>query len=150
MRKFLSALNLMCVVFISGCSKNISNFKKYDLSFPEISNSYLTIIRNFDSVTGIDISDVKNQLPSDIVVPNSDFEDFEYGFKYYDYNDFSTRIKVRDFYKSNATRVVKDSFPIVSYYEKYFIDKLVDVKITFSNQNYYQNWVITSFYAKML
>ncbi|WP_215826168.1 hypothetical protein [Spiroplasma endosymbiont of 'Nebria riversi'] len=75
MRKFLSALNLMCVVFISGCSKNISNFKKYDLSFPEISNSYLTIIRNFDSVTGIDISDVKNQLPSDIVVPNSDFED---------------------------------------------------------------------------
>ncbi|WP_338981748.1 hypothetical protein [Spiroplasma endosymbiont of Eupeodes luniger] len=120
-----------------------------ELKFQEISNSYLTIIRNFGSVTGIDISDVKNQLPSDIVVPNSDFEDFEYGFKYYDYNDFSSRIKVRDFYKSNATRVVKDSFPIVSYYEKYFIDKLVDVKITFSNQNYYQNWVITSFSAKV-
>ncbi|WP_338981936.1 hypothetical protein [Spiroplasma endosymbiont of Eupeodes luniger] len=143
MRKFLSALNLVCVMLISGCNKNSSNFKKYDFSFSEISNSYLTIVPSFNS-TAIDISNVKNQLPSDIVVPNSGFEGFEYGFRY---DNSSTKKAVQDFYKSNATKVVKGNVPGGSYYERYNIDKLVDVKITFSNQNYSQRWNIISFSA---
>ncbi|WP_338981938.1 hypothetical protein [Spiroplasma endosymbiont of Eupeodes luniger] len=113
------------------------------LEFSEISNSYLTIVPSFNS-TAIDISNVKNQLPSDIVVPNSGFEGFEYGFRY---DDSSTKKAVQDFYKSNATKVVKGNVPGGSYYERYNIDKLVDVKITFSNQNYSQRWNIISFSA---
>ncbi len=31
MLKFLSALNLVCVMFISGCSKNSNDLKTYKL-----------------------------------------------------------------------------------------------------------------------
>ncbi|WP_215825740.1 hypothetical protein [Spiroplasma endosymbiont of 'Nebria riversi'] len=41
MWKFLSALNLVCIMFISGCNKNSNDLKKYDLEFSNIYNSFL-------------------------------------------------------------------------------------------------------------
>ncbi|WP_375315134.1 hypothetical protein [Spiroplasma endosymbiont of Tipula paludosa] len=39
MWKFLSVLNLVCIMFISGCIKNSNDLKKYDLEFARIKQS---------------------------------------------------------------------------------------------------------------
>ncbi|WP_342189465.1 hypothetical protein [Spiroplasma endosymbiont of Dilophus febrilis] len=144
MRKFLSALNLICVMFIFGCSKNSNDFKKYDFSFSEISNSYLTVI-NGGPTMFINIDDVKSQLPSNVVPDIHVWTEFDsHSFRY---DGYSTRQEVQNFYKSNAKKV-SGNFGNTPY-DRYIIDKLVDVKITFSNKNYRQEWGVISFSAEM-
>ncbi|WP_342262968.1 MULTISPECIES: hypothetical protein [unclassified Spiroplasma] len=69
MWKFLSALNLVCIMFISGCSKNSNDLKKYDLEFASIKQSAFIYNPYFQNNFNSNLLQVKNQglnIPYDI------------------------------------------------------------------------------------
>ncbi|WP_338967712.1 hypothetical protein [Spiroplasma endosymbiont of Lonchoptera lutea] len=129
MRKFLSALNLVCVMFISGCSKNSNDLKKYDLEFVEILNSSFTPSTYNLKDGWLDVAFVKNQLPNDLGPVGN-------------YIYWSIIKTVRDFYEKNFTSIE---------HNEYYIDKIINVKITFTKNKdlTFSEYLITSFSAEM-
>ncbi|WP_342263152.1 MULTISPECIES: hypothetical protein [unclassified Spiroplasma] len=137
MRKFLSALNLVCIMFISGCNRGnntliTDNAKKYELNFIEILNSNFTSSTSNDWGGWLNISSIKNELPFDVsnsVEPLTSYKPID-GFK-----------DIRIFYERNGK----------SESNKYTIDKIVNVKITFSKNKDlgFSQYLITSFFAEI-
>ncbi|WP_342190107.1 hypothetical protein [Spiroplasma endosymbiont of Dilophus febrilis] len=132
MRKFLSALNLVCVMFIFGCrSNNIAttdNFKKYELVFAEILNSELWL----NSPTE---DSYRLYFPNDIL-PN-DLKNKNLFLKGQDNIE-----SVLNFYKSNG---IDNKGILIT------IPKIINVKIKFQliQSQLVQIWYITSFYAEI-
>ncbi|WP_339023875.1 hypothetical protein [Spiroplasma endosymbiont of Agriotes lineatus] len=131
-KKFLIALGLANIMFVSACNSINSKIeKKYNLEFAEILNSSFVNTSVSNYLTGwLQINSVKNQLPSD-----TGYSDF-----YIVYNDGNGNIisSVFDFYKKNG--VLKN--------KTYSIDKIVNVKITIARSNFDNFW-ITSFSTEM-
>ncbi|WP_342264202.1 hypothetical protein [Spiroplasma endosymbiont of Clivina fossor] len=75
MWKFLSALNLVCVMFIFGCSKNSNDLKTYKLQFSKIDKS-VWVISGFSLNLyhlEIDATNLKLSSDFDIQIRNGDF-----------------------------------------------------------------------------
>ncbi|WP_339024474.1 hypothetical protein [Spiroplasma endosymbiont of Agriotes lineatus] len=132
MRKFLLALNLVCVMFIFGCrSNNIANtdnFKKYELVFTEILNGELWL----NSPTE---GSYRLHFPNDIL-PN-DLKKKSLFLKGQDNIE-----SVLNFYRSNG---INNKGILIT------IPKIINVKIKFQliKSQLVQTWYITSFYAEM-
>ncbi|WP_338981806.1 hypothetical protein [Spiroplasma endosymbiont of Eupeodes luniger] len=136
MWKFLSALNLVCIIFISGCSKNSNILNKYDLKFASIQNSYVFKWPALGFVWNTD--DKLDDLPQDVsalTIPEGG----------------SMSGYVFNFYKKNMTKIVN----VNGEYDKYYIDKIVNVKITilkasaFDRHDRRAGYIITSFSAEI-
>ncbi|WP_338981879.1 hypothetical protein [Spiroplasma endosymbiont of Eupeodes luniger] len=128
MRKFLSALNLVCVIFISGCNKNSSNFKKYDLSFSEVLNSSLVL----DFVNG-------SVFSGSLSLPNLNFPSDVHS-SVFNINDFVLFETIYSFYRDNG---VKNG-------EILMIEKLLKLEISLNKIDYGSyGYEITSFSAEM-
>ncbi|WP_338982304.1 hypothetical protein [Spiroplasma endosymbiont of Eupeodes luniger] len=132
MRKFLSALNLVCVMFIFGCRSNnistIDNFKKYELVFTEILNSELWLNSPAEG-------SYRLHFPNDIL-PN-DLKKKNLFLKGQDNIE-----SVLNFYKNNG---IDNGGILIT------IPKIINVKIKFQliKSQLVQICYITSFYAEM-
>ncbi|WP_342262418.1 hypothetical protein [Spiroplasma endosymbiont of Dromius quadrimaculatus] len=136
MRKFLSALNLLCVMLISGCNKNSNDFKSYDLDFTSVKNSGLVIIPSVD--TGAVLLDFTK---SDILLP--DFPLPQKQFYLYS-SEFTNLYNKNGVYKKiNGYRIYNFTYDVDSYW----LEEIVNVKISFEKVS--SVYRIVSFSAEM-
>ncbi|WP_342223653.1 hypothetical protein [Spiroplasma endosymbiont of Asaphidion curtum] len=120
MRKFLSTLNLVCVMFVSGCNKNSNDFKSYDLEFASVKNSGLIIIPNVD--TGAVLLDFTK---SDILLPDFPLSQKQF---YLFSSEFTNLYNKNGIYKKiNGYRIYNFTYDVDSYW----LEEIVNVKISF-------------------
>ncbi|WP_215826215.1 hypothetical protein [Spiroplasma endosymbiont of 'Nebria riversi'] len=152
MRKFLSALNLICIMLTFGCSKNSNVLKTYKLQFSKISKS-AWISSNFlyrPQYLEIDASDlnIPNYLNEQVshngkfTIRNTE-QNSVIGFAFYLLVDVRSNVynQLGDFYLNNSTR--KSAFSK----DFYVIDTLVDVKISIHKLE--DGFYLTSFSAEV-
>ncbi|WP_342262334.1 MULTISPECIES: hypothetical protein [unclassified Spiroplasma] len=135
MRKFLSALNLITAMFISGCNKNSNDLKKYDLEFPIIYNSFL----------------IPSKIGSGAKIKFQDNIDLPLEIKRTRIFSLSLGNKNKDwinFYKNNGVKKQYDDFSYLDSDFGYQISEIIKVEITFT-KSIGLSYSITSFSAKM-
>ncbi|WP_342264312.1 hypothetical protein [Spiroplasma endosymbiont of Clivina fossor] len=124
MRKFLSALNLVCVMFIFGCSKNGNDLKTYKLQFSKIGKS-AWVISGYGQGSyhlEIDATDLKLSSDFDIQIGNGDFVQRPALQLFVD-KDSAGYNQINNFYRSNG------SYKFKPFKEFYFIDNLINFKV---------------------
>ncbi|WP_338966965.1 hypothetical protein [Spiroplasma endosymbiont of Lonchoptera lutea] len=130
MRKFLSALNLICVMFIFGCSKaDVSKSKKdnicnnsCELKFSSLLNITLVV----DSGVYFDLSKFDIELPNDVKNQNKNYPNRLPFFM-----DSQAFLLIKDFFQKYGTFQSIDSKKI------YTIPKVVDIVIKLRNLSPY-------------
>ncbi|WP_338981369.1 hypothetical protein [Spiroplasma endosymbiont of Eupeodes luniger] len=135
MWKLLSTLNLISVMFISGCNKNSSDLKKYDLEFPSIYNSFL----------------IPSKIGGGAKIKFQDNIDLPLEIKRTRIFSLSLGNKNKDwinFYKNNGVKKNYDDFSYLDSDFGYEISEIIKVKITFT-KSIGLFYSITSFYAKI-
>jgi hypothetical protein len=135
MLKFLSTLNLISVMFISGCNKNSSDLKKYDLEFSGIYNSFL----------------IPSKIGGGAKIKFQDNIDLPLEIKRTRIFSLSLGNKNKDwinFYKNNGVKKKYDDFSYLDSDFGYEISEIIKVKITFT-KSIGLSYSITSFYAKI-
>ncbi|WP_339025227.1 hypothetical protein [Spiroplasma endosymbiont of Agriotes lineatus] len=135
MWKFLSTLNLISVMFISGCNKNSIDLKKYDLEFSGIYNSFL----------------IPSKIGGGAKIKFQDNIDLPLEIKRTHIFSLSLGNKNKDwinFYKNNGVKKNYDDFSYLDSGFGYEISEIIKVKITFT-KSIELSYSITSFYAKI-
>ncbi|WP_342263842.1 hypothetical protein [Spiroplasma endosymbiont of Clivina fossor] len=130
MRKFLLALNLVCVMFIFGCSKvDVPKLKKdsicnnsCELKFASLLNITLVV----DSGAYFDLSKFDIELPNDVKNQNKNYPNRLPFFM-----DSQAFLPIKDFFQKYGT------FQSMGSKKIYTIPKVVDVVIKLRNLSPY-------------
>ncbi|WP_342223902.1 hypothetical protein [Spiroplasma endosymbiont of Asaphidion curtum] len=136
MRKFLSALNLVCVLFIFGCRSNVYEKK---LQFSSLNNTFFNV-ESFGSAGRITFYDESVRFPGDMSEKSFLIE------------NQSINNPIKDFFKQEGVYKPKPSEDILTTYG-WEIPKLESIKVSFVYLDRYQlnkpQYFISSFLAKI-
>ncbi|WP_339024066.1 hypothetical protein [Spiroplasma endosymbiont of Agriotes lineatus] len=121
MRKFLSALNLVCVMFIFGCRSNVSEKK---LQFSGLNNTFFNV-ESFGSAGRIIFYDESVCFPDDM------------SEKSFLIDNQSINNPIKDFFKWEGIYKPKPSEDILTTYG-WEIPKLESIKVSFVYLDRYQ------------